>query len=117
MQRSLPNLGLVALLLGSLLVGCTTTSQTGNLLRAQSNLRRGDAEDALAIANFVLGGPPANAEIGAQASLIKGLSLEALGREQEAACVYQFIQERYSDTPSGAQARGRALHLSVSCEN
>jgi hypothetical protein len=110
------SLGAASVLLVVGMTSCATTSQTGNLMRANSNLQSGDAQDALEIANFILGSPPANAEIAAQATLIKGLSLESLGRQHEAACVYQFAAESYPNTPSGAQARGRASQLSLPCD-
>jgi len=116
MQRVSSSLSTLPLALCLASISCAATSQTGNLMRANSNLQSGDAQDALEIADFILGSPPANPEIAAQATLIKGLSLEALGRLHEAACVYEFAADRYSKTPSGAQARGRAKQLTVSCE-
>lgn len=108
--------GVSAIACITLLGGCATTSQTGNLMRAKNRLDSGDPSGALELANFILGSPPANPEIGAQASLLKGLSLEALGRFIEAACVYRFTYTRYSESVTAAQAEGRYRQLPVDCE-
>ncbi len=51
-------------------------------------------------------------EIGAQAGLLKGFSLERLGRTSEALAIYEYGVKAFGDSTSGAQARGRLAELS-----
>ena len=90
---------------------CCGTSQSGNLVRANGRYQDHNYDGAIELADFILAQGPVTPEIGAQAGLLKGFSLERLGRTQEALAVYEFIAENYAESTSGAQARGRLDEL------
>lgn len=92
---------------------CLGTSQNGNLVRANGRFQDGDYIGAIELSDFILGQGAVTPEIGAQAGLLKGFSLERLGRTSEAIAVYEYIANTYGNSISGAQARGRLAELSA----
>ena len=95
-----------------LLSACCGTSQSGNLVRANGRYQDGNYNGAIELSDFILAQGPVTPEIGAQAGLLKGFSLERLGRTSEAIAVYEYIVQAYGDSTTGAQARGRLKALS-----
>ena len=91
---------------------CCGTSQSGNLVRANSRYANGNYTGTIELADFILGQGPVTPEIGAQAGLLKAISLERLGRNAEAIAIYRYIAENYRGSISGAQASGRLAELS-----
>ena len=102
----------VALSGATLLSGCCGTSQSGNLVRANGRYQDGNYDGTIELSDFILAQGPVTPEIGAQAGLLKGFSLERLGRLPEAIAVYEYIVHAYGDSTTGAQARGRLAELS-----
>ena len=112
MQASRLRLSIVTWACALAVSACCGTAMTGNLLRANGRYQEGNFTGAIELADHVLAQDPESAEVGAQAALLKGLSLERLGRTSEARAVYEHIADRYPQSTTGAQARGRLQELS-----
>ena len=108
-RRRVASFVLVCSLFGEL--ACSNVSQNGNLMRANARYREADYSGAIEVVDFVLGSGPVNTEVGAQAGLLKGRSLERLNRIPEAISVYEFVLDNYADSLSGRQAQARLTIL------
>lgn len=105
---------IVAILLLGLL-SCTGLSQRGNADRANGRLAKQDYQGALSIAEFTISQGDAAPEAKVRAYMIKGLSLEGLGRKGEAMGVYEFIIATYPKSVEAFQAKGRLSELGGLC--
>jgi hypothetical protein len=105
-----PLLALVAL------AACTNAAQQmGGLSLAQSNLRKGDLEDALVHAESVI--IRGDAEPGAQLQgyFVKAQILEQLDRKKEAAGLYEYIVRVSPASELGYLAKARGADLGEIC--
>lgn len=95
------------LLLGS----CASIAQKGALIGVRKAVNKQDYAACLENLSEAESYGDFSEQENAQISFYRGFCLEGLGRQPEAAAVYQRLIEKYPDTDWAAQARGRASAL------